>query len=61
MQIYSHKDLEIGRQEDAVGWIDFKHSIPLEMYWHKILILLSQFSVEITVAVEPYESLGTFN
>jgi len=24
MQIYSHEDLEIWRDEDAVGWIDFK-------------------------------------
>jgi hypothetical protein len=33
------------------------YSIPVEMYRHQILTLFS-YSVEITVAVEPYESLG---
>jgi len=32
MKIYSHEDLKIWHQEDAVGWIDFKYSIPVEMY-----------------------------
>ncbi len=59
MQIYNNEDLNIWRHEDAVSWIDFKCSIPVECIGIKIYFFIPM-SVEITVAVEPYEyeSLG---
>jgi hypothetical protein len=40
MQIYNNEDLNIWRQEDTVSWIDSNVSIPVEMYWHQILLFL---------------------